>query len=51
MATTSTQRLIQLDDLLDVGLIEHIDGWPNYGLRLLVHNREDLPRSGRQGDS
>ncbi|KAL9594360.1 MAG: hypothetical protein Q9219_007074 [cf. Caloplaca sp. 3 TL-2023] len=34
MATTSTERLIQLDDLLDVNLIEHIDGWPNYGLRL-----------------
>ncbi|KAL8996892.1 MAG: hypothetical protein Q9169_003703 [Polycauliona sp. 2 TL-2023] len=34
MATTSTERLIQLDDLLDVDLIEHIDGWPNYGLRL-----------------
>ncbi|KAL8916375.1 MAG: hypothetical protein Q9172_006332 [Xanthocarpia lactea] len=34
MATTSTDRLIQLDDLLDVDLIEHIDGWPNYGLRL-----------------
>ncbi|KAL8958159.1 MAG: hypothetical protein Q9193_004726 [Seirophora villosa] len=34
MATISTQRLIQLDDLLDVDIIEHIDGWPNYGLRL-----------------
>lgn len=34
MASTSTERLIQLDDLLDVDLIEHIDGWPNYGLRL-----------------
>lgn len=34
MATTSTERLIQLDDLVDVNLIEHIDGWPNYGLRL-----------------
>ncbi|KAL8731534.1 MAG: hypothetical protein Q9166_003380 [cf. Caloplaca sp. 2 TL-2023] len=34
MATTSTERLIQLDDLIDVDLIEHIDGWPNYGLRL-----------------
>lgn len=34
MATTSTERLIQLDNLLDVDLIEHIDGWPNYGLRL-----------------
>lgn len=34
MATTSTERVIQLEDLLDVDLIEHIDGWPNYGLRL-----------------
>lgn len=34
MATTSTDRLIQLDDLLDVNLIENINGWPNYGLRL-----------------
>lgn len=34
MASTSTERLIQLDDLVDPDLIEHIDGWPNYGLRL-----------------
>ena len=33
MATTSTSRLIQLDDLLDPALIEHTDGWPLYGLR------------------
>ena len=33
MATTSTERLIQLDDLIDTSLIEHIDGWPLYGLR------------------
>jgi predicted AlkP superfamily pyrophosphatase or phosphodiesterase len=33
MATTSTERLIQLDDLIDLNLIEHIDGWPLYGLR------------------
>lgn len=33
MATTSTDRLIQLDDLIDLSLIEHIDGWPLYGLR------------------
>ena len=33
MATTSTDRLIQLDDLIDLNLIEHIDGWPLYGLR------------------
>jgi len=34
MATTSAKRLIQLEDLLDTNLIEHIDGWPNYALRL-----------------
>ncbi|MCJ1395696.1 hypothetical protein MMC18_008582 [Xylographa bjoerkii] len=33
MATTSVDRLIQLEDLVDVDLIEHIDGWPLYGLR------------------
>lgn len=33
MATTSIDRLIQLDDLIDLDLIEHIDGWPLYGLR------------------
>lgn len=33
MATTSTQRLVQLDDLIDLSMIEHIDGWPLYGLR------------------
>ena len=33
MATTSIDRLIQLDDLIDTNLVEHIDGWPLYGLR------------------
>ncbi|KAI9892635.1 MAG: ectonucleotide pyrophosphatase phosphodiesterase [Vezdaea aestivalis] len=33
MATTSTDRLIQLDDLIDMDLVEHTDGWPLYGLR------------------
>lgn len=33
MATTDTQRLIQLEDLVDPAEIEHIDGWPLYGLR------------------
>lgn len=33
MATTSTDRLIQLDDIIDLDLVEHIDGWPLYGLR------------------
>ncbi|GAB7352746.1 hypothetical protein MBLNU459_g3098t1 [Dothideomycetes sp. NU459] len=33
MASTSTSRLIQFDDLVDMSLIDHIDGWPSYGLR------------------
>ena len=33
MATTSTKRLIQLDELIDLNQIAHIDGWPLYGLR------------------
>ena len=37
MATTSTDRLIQLDDLIDLDLVEHIDGWPLYGLRPKNH--------------
>ena len=33
MATTSTDRTIQLDDLIDMNLVAHTDGWPHYGLR------------------
>ena len=33
MATTAAERLVQLEDLVDTSLIEHIDGWPLYGLR------------------
>jgi len=33
MATTSSERLIQYEDLVDPDLIEHTDGWPLYGLR------------------
>lgn len=33
MATTSVDRCVQLDDLIDLDLVEHIDGWPLYGLR------------------
>ncbi|KAL8926874.1 MAG: hypothetical protein Q9208_002683 [Pyrenodesmia sp. 3 TL-2023] len=33
MATTSTNRLIQLDDLVNLNLVDRIDGWPLYGLR------------------
>lgn len=33
MATTDINRMIQLEDILDTSLIEHMDGWPLYGLR------------------
>jgi len=33
MAGTSVHRMIQLDDLIDLNLVEHIDGWPLCGLR------------------
>lgn len=33
MATTDTNRLIQLEDLVDLRAIEHLDGWPLIGLR------------------
>jgi predicted AlkP superfamily pyrophosphatase or phosphodiesterase len=33
MATTDTNRLIQLEDIIDTSLVEHMDGWPLYGLR------------------
>ena len=42
MATTSTKRLIQLDDLIDMSLVDHIDGWPLRGLRLKDPDR-DVP--------
>lgn len=40
MATTASSRLIQLDDLIDLDLISHTDGWPLYGVR--PKNDEDL---------
>lgn len=46
MATTSVDRLIQLDDLVDPGLLEHVDGWPLYGLR--PKNPADLEGMHRQ---
>ncbi|PLN75592.1 nucleotide pyrophosphatase family protein [Aspergillus taichungensis] len=33
MATTATERLVQLDDFIDLNLVDHIDGWPLRGLR------------------
>jgi predicted AlkP superfamily pyrophosphatase or phosphodiesterase len=40
MATTDTNRLLQLEDLIDTSKIEHTDGWPLYGLR--PKNLKDL---------
>jgi predicted AlkP superfamily pyrophosphatase or phosphodiesterase len=42
MATTSTSRMIQLDDIVDLSLIDHLDGWPLRGLRLKNPER-DVP--------
>jgi predicted AlkP superfamily pyrophosphatase or phosphodiesterase len=42
MATTSTSRLLQLDDIIDLSLVDHIDGWPLRGLRLKNPER-DVP--------
>ncbi|EGC40702.1 type I phosphodiesterase/nucleotide pyrophosphatase [Histoplasma capsulatum var. duboisii H88] len=33
MATTSTDRLVQLDDIIDVDLVDRLDGWPLQGIR------------------
>ncbi|PWY71832.1 nucleotide pyrophosphatase family protein [Aspergillus sclerotioniger CBS 115572] len=33
MATTATERLVQLEDLVDLDLVQRIDGWPLRGLR------------------
>lgn len=35
MATTSADRLIQLEDLVDASKIHRLDGWPLNGLRLV----------------
>ncbi|KPI43461.1 putative pyrophosphatase/phosphodiesterase [Cyphellophora attinorum] len=43
MATTSTKRIIQLDELIDVSLIDHMDGWPLRGLRLKDAERDLEP--------
>ncbi|KAL1955923.1 hypothetical protein VTO42DRAFT_7996 [Malbranchea cinnamomea] len=46
MATTSTDRLVQLEDLIDLDLIERIDGWPLRGLR--PKREEDVDRIYRR---
>lgn len=40
MATTDISRMMQLEELVDTSKIEHIDGWPLYGLR--PKNPDDL---------
>lgn len=33
MAPTSNDRLLYLDDIIDMKKLEHVDGWPLFGLR------------------
>ncbi|OJD27952.1 hypothetical protein ACJ73_00642 [Blastomyces percursus] len=33
MATTSTDRLVQLEDLINIDLVDRLDGWPLRGIR------------------
>lgn len=47
MATTSNDRLVQLDDYIDMSLVDHIDGWPLRGLRLKNPDR-DVPTMYQQ---
>lgn len=42
MATMSASRMVQLDDLMDMSLVDHLDGWPLRGLRLKNPER-DVP--------
>ncbi|KAJ5404405.1 Type I phosphodiesterase/nucleotide pyrophosphatase/phosphate transferase [Penicillium cosmopolitanum] len=46
MATTSTERLVQLEDLVDLDLVERLDGWPSRGIR--PKRAEDLPTLQKQ---
>jgi len=46
MATTSIDRLIQLDDLVDLNLVDHVDGWPLLGLR--PKHPSDIPKLHEQ---
>lgn len=42
MATTDVSRLMQLEDLVDMDRIQHVDGWPLVGLRPKGDSPEDL---------
>lgn len=40
MATTDVSRMIQIEDLIDIDKVEHLDGWPLVGIR--PKNPDDL---------
>ncbi|XXH02738.1 hypothetical protein Hte_009123 [Hypoxylon texense] len=40
MATTDVSRMIQIEDLVDIDKVEHLDGWPLVGIR--PKNLDDL---------
>lgn len=43
MAPTSNDRLLFLDDVVNITKIEHVDGWPLFGLRPYAdHSPEDI---------
>jgi predicted AlkP superfamily pyrophosphatase or phosphodiesterase len=54
MAPTSNDRLLFLDDVVDMGGLEHVDGWPLFGLRPVADadTDDDAERSsgGSSGD-
>lgn len=41
MATTDVSRMIQMEDLVDLTKVDHVDGWPLVGIR--PKNHDDLP--------
>ncbi|ERS99545.1 hypothetical protein HMPREF1624_04750 [Sporothrix schenckii ATCC 58251] len=42
MATTDASRLMQLEDLVDMDRVQHVDGWPLVGLRPKDDSPEEL---------
>ncbi|KAI5284274.1 hypothetical protein KEM54_001461 [Ascosphaera aggregata] len=48
MASTSVTRLVQLEDLIDISLIDRLDGWPHRGLRPKEPVEENLRILERQ---
>ncbi|KZZ94492.1 Type I phosphodiesterase / nucleotide pyrophosphatase family protein [Ascosphaera apis ARSEF 7405] len=48
MATTSNKRLVQLEDLIDLSLVERLDGWPHRGLRPKAPVEENLKTLEKQ---